>query len=248
MIKIFSLSICFLLIITVKGYCQEIKVVTEYLAPYQIEMPDGSVGGFSTEVLRAIFKQANKKPNIIVMPWARAYKVVKEESNVMIYSIAHTKARHDLFHWIGSLTKERLYFWGLKSRFPVPIDIEALLKGYLVTASKNSNISQYLIDNNFFNIYHITVEDQSMKMLYSHRVDLLVDTELNARYRAKKLGLDFDEMIKIKEVTALNNDLSFAFNLQSNLQLVRDFQKAYQEVKAKGILDKIKQKWQITGG
>jgi polar amino acid transport system substrate-binding protein len=127
---------------------QKIKVVTEYLNPYQTINTDGSLSGFSTEVVQTIFKQANKKPQIVVMPWARAYNIAKTEKNVMIFSIARTKERNDLFQWIGSLTKERLYFWGLKSTFPMPLEIDTL-KGYKIAASRNSNTAQYLKAENF---------------------------------------------------------------------------------------------------
>lgn len=228
------------------GFTDEIKVVTEYLEPYQIKNLDGSVGGYSTEVVKSLFKQLKIKANIQVMPWARAYKIAKEGKNVLIYSIAHTKERDNLFQWVGSFTKERLYFWGSKTKFPVPVKIEALLKGYTIAASRNSNISDYLIANNFFNIYPITIEDHGMQMLYRHRVDLIVETELNAKHRAKKLGLDFDEMIKIKEVEALNNDLSLAFSLNSDPLLVLSFQNAFKNLQRSGALNKLKNKWEIV--
>jgi polar amino acid transport system substrate-binding protein len=228
------------------GLTDELKVVTEYLEPYQIKNLDGSLGGYSTEVVEALFQQLNIKSNIRVMPWARAYKIAKEEKNVLIYSIAHTNERDNLFQWVGSFTKERLYFWGIKAKFPVPVRIEALLKGYTIAASRNSNISDYLIAHNFFNIYPITIEDQGMEMLFRHRVDLIVETELNAKHRAKKLGLDFDEMIKIKEIEALNNDLSLAFSFHSDPLLVLAFQNAFKNLKISGTLNKLKNKWGIV--
>jgi polar amino acid transport system substrate-binding protein len=226
-------------------HAKEIKVVTEYLTPYQVKNADGSLGGYSTEVINALFKQANITPNFLVMPWVRAYEIAKSEKNVMIFSIAHTKSRNDLFHWIGCLTNEKLYFWGLKNKFHSSIELEALLKGYSVTASRNSNISQYLSDANFFNIYYITVEDQSMKMLFSNRIDLLIDTEINAKYRATSLGLDFSKMQKVIEINKLNYDLSIAMNANSDPQLVKEFQLAYSVIKAQGIIEALKKKWSI---
>jgi polar amino acid transport system substrate-binding protein len=69
-----------------------------------------------------------------------------------------------------------------------------------------------------------------MRMLFSHRISLLIETELNAKYRANKLGLDFTEMIKIKEIKELNNDLSIALNLESDSQLVFELQQAYNQI------------------
>ncbi len=223
----------------------KIQVVTEYLPPYQIENEDGTLGGFSTDVIHALFKQANREANIEVLPWARAYQIAKMDKNTMIFSIAHTLERDHQFHWIGSLFKERIFFWGLKSKFPSPIAATALLKGYRVAAARNSNSAQYLAADNFFNIYHSINEDQNIQMLFSNRIDLLIETELTLKDRAMKLGLNFDELVKIMEVDALNNDLAIAMNLNSNPQLVEHFQHSFQQLVELGTLTNIKEKWQI---
>ena len=41
----------------------EIDVVTELLEPYQIELPDGSVGGYSTDIVNALFAEASCQAN-----------------------------------------------------------------------------------------------------------------------------------------------------------------------------------------
>lgn len=241
-----NLTALLMMFYTANLHADTIKVVTEYLEPYQIQKDDGSIGGFSTEVVQALFKQAQLQPNIIVMPWARAYAIAKTEKNVMIYSIAHTQTRSAIFQWVGSLTEERLYFWGLKTKFSAPIDEIEQLKDFKVAASRLSNAAQYLIDNDFYNIYQLIKEDQNMLMLYKGRVDLIVATELTLKHRTKKLGLNFDDLRIIKEVDELNNDLSLALNLHSDAQLVIKLQQAFKEIKHQGILDQIKEKWHIT--
>lgn len=52
-------------------------------------------------------------------------------------------------------------------------------------------------------------------------------------------------MIKVKEFTDLSNDLSLAINLKSDTNLVREFQLAYEVIKAQGIIDTIYNKWSI---
>ncbi|WP_284243854.1 substrate-binding periplasmic protein [Thalassotalea insulae] len=219
--------------------------MTEYLDPYQIKNGDGSLGGFSTDVIKALFKQANSNADFQVMSWARAYKTATTEKNVMIYSIAQTKERRSLFHWVGHLTRERLYFWGLQNQFPPPTPIIALLKGYRIATSKDSNVAQYLEANNFFHLYYITNEQQAMQMLYRNRIDLMIDTELNMQSRAKRLSLDTSKIRKITEVLELNNNLSIAFSKKSDPAMVQHFQQAYQAIEQQGIIKRLKIKWGI---
>lgn len=243
--SIYFFSCCSLLLISMTVHSEEVKVVTEYLTPYQIKNPDGSLGRFSTEIVRAIFKQANKQPNFVVMPWARAYEVAKSEKNVMIFSIARTEERDKRFHWIGSLTNEKLYFWGLKSQFDKPIDDIEQLKNYKIAIARYSNVDQYLNDYEFKNVYKLSKEEQNIQMLFKGRADIIVSTELTLINKLKKHGLDFNKIFKIKEFIDLNNDLNLAISLQSDPKLVLEFQHAYKEIKTLGEINVINQKWGI---
>ena len=97
-----------------------------------------------------------------MLPWARAYEVARATPNTMIYSIAHTKVRDPLFQWVGSLKKENLYFWGLKSEFAESIDDIEQLKTEKIARLAFLTLPQYLQANNFKHIYELIKEDQNM--------------------------------------------------------------------------------------
>lgn len=237
---------CCLSIMVINAKAEEIKVVTEYLTPYQIKNPDNSLGGFSTDIIQAIFKEAKKEPKFIVLPWARAYEVAKSEKNVLIFSIARTKEREKLFQWLGSLANERLYFWGLKTQFQTSISDEEQLKQYKIAIARYSNVDDYLINNNFKQIYKLSKEEQNIQMLFKGRADLIVSSEMTLKHKSKNLDFDFNKMIKVKEFTDLNNNLSLAINLNSDADLVHEFQLAYEAVKSRGVIESIYNKWGIS--
>jgi len=222
-----------------------IKVVTEYLAPYQVKNADGSLGGMATEIMHSLFTQLNEEANVHVMPWARAYAMAKKNKNTLIYSIAHTPLRSDQFQWVGKIMEERLYFWGLKSKFSDQVDDIEQLKDFKVAASRYSNVAQYLIDNKFYNIHQLIKEEQNMQMLYKNRVDLIVATKLTLKNRALRLGLNFDDIHPIIEVDELNNDLCFAFSLNTDEVVVARYQNAYRQLQQRGVIDDIKYKWGV---
>lgn len=84
----------------------EVKVVTELLEPYQVYNHDGSLGGFSTDVVTALFRHAGSKAQIEVMPWARAYSTALSAKNVMIYSITKSASRNGDFYGLASFSKK----------------------------------------------------------------------------------------------------------------------------------------------
>ena len=60
-----------------------VKVVTEYLPPFQIRMIDGSLSGYGTEVIAELFKITGDTPDVQVLPWARAYANARKKPNVL---------------------------------------------------------------------------------------------------------------------------------------------------------------------
>jgi polar amino acid transport system substrate-binding protein len=240
----FTLSI-FLLLISFNVQSKEIKVVTEFLEPYQIKNPDGSLGGFSTDVVNALFKITKDEANIEIMPWARAYEIALHQPNTLIYSIARTEIRDKKFHWIGALKEERLYFWGLKKHYTKSDYEVSALKNYKIAVSRNSNTAQYLIAQNFANIYQLANERQNMNMLFIDRVDLILATQITIETRAKSLGYDFNKLQKLNEVPALNNKLSIAFSMGTSPKLIKQYQAAFQQLINEGQLAKLKAKWKL---
>ncbi|AOW77443.1 hypothetical protein A3Q34_11575 [Colwellia sp. PAMC 20917] len=235
----------FLLLLPFNGKTEVIEVVTELLEPYQIKNPDSSLGGFSTEVVEALFKITEDHPKIQIMPWARAYDVALHTPNVLIYSIAHTKLRNKKFHWIGALKEERLYFWGLKKHYAKTNYKVSALKNRKIAVSRNSNSAQYLLAQDFSNIYQLANERQTMNMLFIDRVDLILATQITIETRAKNLGYDFNELQRLNEVAALNNKLSIAFSLDTSPTLIKKYQTAFQQLVTTGQLAKIKEKWKL---
>ncbi|WP_081694366.1 substrate-binding periplasmic protein [Pseudoalteromonas rubra] len=220
-----------------------VQVVTEYLYPYQIKNEDGSLGGFMTEVLHALCQQVGDVPDITVMPWARAYQIAVTTENVLIYSIVHTQARSPLFHWIGEVQTDPIYLWGLKRRFPVQSDALMLLKQHRVAVLRGSNVAQYLAKQQFSNLKPLSYEEQLLQMLEKDRLDLVVGTEETIWQRANKAGMDFSTLNKVAELTELNTNLSIAFNIDSDPNLVARYRDGFAAISSNGKLAGIQQKW-----
>lgn len=237
--------ICLLLISAYpqQSQSEHIKVVTEYLEPYQIKNADGSLGGYMTEVVHALFRLTGDVPQITVMPWARAYQTAKTEKNVLIYTISPTKERSRQFHWLGTITTNEVFMWGLKAQFPRPVDSLEQIKNHRVAVLRDSNIATYLSSQQFSKLYPLTFEDQPLKMLFKNRVDLIVGIEKTILKQAKVFDPDLSKLTRVTVIKGLNTDLSLAFNIHSNPELIKRYRLAFQQLETSGELTRIKQKW-----
>jgi len=246
LVNITPFKISLLLLLSALSFlidANEIDVVTEYLSPYQIKNDDNSLGGFSTEVIHDLFKITGDRPNIRVMPWARAYATAQNTKNTMIYSIAKTAKRLTKFHWIGELIYEEYYFWGLASNKSLAkLSLDAL-KHYRIATSRHSNEYEYLTEQNFEKIYPVVNGDQRTQMLYKERIELIIETEVTLKSNTRKLNLDFNELQKLHSIDNLNATLSIAFNINSDPKLIKKYKEAFSQLKESGQLTKLQNKW-----
>lgn len=220
-----------------------LRVVTEYLAPYQIKQEDGTLGGYMTEVVHAIFAKTEFTPEIEVMPWTRALRIASTEENVLIYSIVKTPSRENDFHWIGTFPMQPMYLWGLSNQYPESVDTLDDVRGSLVTSLRGSNVADYLQQQVSINFVSLGEQDSLLGMLVLDRVDLVAGTPKAIAIRAEKRGVDFESLTPVIELDELSINLHLAFNINSDPELVSSFNQAYAELKVDGTLDRIRARW-----
>jgi len=236
--------VCYLCF-AVSVYGQTITVVTEYLAPYQIKNEDGSLGGFGTEVVNRLFELTNETPKTHVLPWARAYRMALNEPNVLIYSIARTPVREELFTWIGTLKTQRFFMWGLPHKFPKTLTSIEQAKQYRISVSKDYDSAIFLQQRNFPYLSFTTRDTQNVGMLIKERVDIILSSSSVLSQIINKQSYSPSNFKKLLEVKELNSHLSVAFSRNSDKKLVNRFKVAFKYLTETGELQKIKQKWGI---
>jgi polar amino acid transport system substrate-binding protein len=237
--------LCIFLLWLPVAEAEQIRVVTEYLHTFQMQNENGTLGGYSVEVVNALFDLTGDKANIEVVPWARAYHEALNDKNVMIFSIAKTPLREKLFKWIGTLSQEKLFVWALKAHIKEPITELTQLKKYTLATSRSSNPEQYLTSKGFNKLFRVSDPNQALGMLFKDRVDLIISAEMSLRHRTKQAGLDFDQLIKVYEITVLNHDLCIAFNLDTDSALIERYQLAFTHLEQNGTLHSLMKKWQV---
>lgn len=234
-------GICLFLSAPASG--EHIRVVTEYLKPYQIKQTDGELGGYMTEIVHALFLETGDTPEIEVMPWARAYNTALTEKNVLIYSIVETEERRKHFHWIGKIPTAPIFFWGLENKFTNLPSAVADLSELRIAVLRHSNVHKYLQEKAFHHLVPIADESRLLPMLLLKRVDLIVGNEKSMAMRLQRNRSSIDDLARVLEIDELNTYLSVAFNTSSDIGIVNRFKAAYSKLNASGELAEIRKKW-----
>lgn len=221
----------------------KIQVVTEHLEPYQIVNEDGSIGGFMTEVVRAMFEITGDTPEISALPWPRAFKIASSQKNVMIYSIVKTASREKNFYWIGNVKSQPLYLWGLTDKNWDKTKTIASYKEFRIATGRASNVANYLNNNGFKYVVELPSEDKFLPMLQRNRVDFIGGSFHSMQRRIDKSDMTMAQIERLIEVKNINMKLSVAFNIESDKTLVERFSKAFATLEQSGKLKQIRDKW-----
>lgn len=78
---------------------EQLDYLTEEYPPLNYT-ENGKLTGLSVVLLEKIWRELKVKPQKVrVLPWARAYRNLEQQDNVVLFAIAQTKRRKDKFQW-----------------------------------------------------------------------------------------------------------------------------------------------------
>lgn len=247
MIKYAKIIIIMMIVLWCKmSVAQEIIVATEIWEPYNF-VKDGKVIGISTEIVERTLQQAGiaiKGGKIGVYPWARAYAMVLEYENVLIYTLLRTEEREKLFKWVGPLIPaEKFYFYKHRTRSDVIVKTLDDAKKYRIGVLRNSVHEQFLTAHGFPKESLEKVSDQvfNLKKLIYDRIDLILDVESTLKIRTQEQNLPLSELEQV--LFLFDSGYYMAFSQSTSDAIVEQVQSAFQKVQASGIIQEILRKY-----
>ncbi|TVT51062.1 MAG: transporter substrate-binding domain-containing protein [Denitromonas halophila] len=218
---------------------QSIRVVTEEYPPYNFTK-DGVVSGVSTAVVRAVLAEAGLDAQIQLMPWARAYELALHTENVLIYSIARSPAREDLFKWVAQVAPSAWFLYSYRGR-EVPLKTLEDAKRYRIATVYQDVSEQFLLGNGFDREHSIQSSNRyayNYEKLKQGRVDLWIVNGVVADHLVREAGDDPDTQLKaeLKLDEIASNGLYMAFSLATPDAVVERCRQAFERLRRAGRL------------
>jgi polar amino acid transport system substrate-binding protein len=215
-------------------------LITEENPPFNYTK-NGKLTGAATAVVREICRRLGTTDNIQVMPWARGYKRLQTEPNVVLFTTAWTQARAPLFNWVGPLFIVRLGFYARKED-PRRIDSLEAAKNVAAIACYNDDFREQILKSlGFTNLDSSKDPKSDIRKLISGRVDLWFFDNLGAPEAALEAGIDPG---KIKNVFTYKQTLAYiAISKRTAPAIVHLWQKTLDEMKADGTFWWLTRKW-----
>jgi len=238
----FTLLTLFILTLTCPATA-ELVLITEEFPPFNYTR-EGMLTGATTQVVREIARRLGISDKIEVMPWARGYKRLLNEPDVVLFTTARTTARDPLFHWVGPLYQTRLGFYALKKRGLRIDSLEAAREAGTIATYRDDYGEQILKSLGFTKIDSSNDPKSNVRKLISERADLWLFNNIGAPTVAIAAGVDPHE---IEEVFTYQRNFSYiAISKPTSISVVRQWQAALDAMKADGTFFWLSHKWLPT--
>jgi len=179
--------------------------------PYQIE-DNGKLTGVNTEIVMAVFHHSGIPFEIQYVPWARAQKIVGDDSlsNTAIYCLGRNEQREQQYKWVGVYFYQKVGFLTLKDS---GVKINGLddAKKYVTGLVRGDIITDQLKSQGYIGKHEIVHDDiLNIRKLFKKRVQTIVTCLLAAKYIAKESGLDPNQIESQYDVTTVEFNLALS--------------------------------------
>ena len=221
----------------------DISFYTEDYPPYNFKK-DGVASGFTVDILLKLFEKLNLNKtikDIKVVPWARGFNDVQKKSNVCLFVMAKTPERIKEygFRWVGPVTKVGSVLFAKKSK-NIKINSVEDIKKYRICAIRDDVAEQMVLRAGYSmdNIDRTSNPLSIIKKLNKDRCDLWAYGVIAGQWVLKKNNFNTDDYEVVYNLTK-KQSLYYAFNKRTPDSVVLPLQKAFDELKAAGVVDQI---------
>lgn len=229
-----------ILILVTVAVSEPYKVYTENLIPFNYK-DDSTLKGMSVELVQELFRRINEPLNIHLYPWARAYNLALTSTKTVLFSTARSDEREDLFHWVGPLYNDTIYFYKKSDNAIVINSWEDAQKVDNVLVVRDFPEMYILKEAGFENIQLTNSQESSMRMVMQNRAELFVIAVSVAEEIAKDIHVEYDNLEKTVPVIEMN--LYLALSKDIPVEVVAQWQRVLDEIKLDGTYEKIADKY-----
>ncbi|MBB2493433.1 substrate-binding periplasmic protein [Aquipseudomonas ullengensis] len=218
----------------------ELRLLTEQ-APPTSYMEAGKPTGYAVAVVEELIHRTGQAAHIELLPWTRAYHLVKHEPDTALFSMVRTDEREAQFQWVGPILQGSTRFYSLKSSQLTIDSLDAAAHSGTVALPKQWYTYETLQQKGFTNLYGVPSSKQMVTMLKHGRVKLIATEDLTLREELAAGGLTPEEVQA--HLAFMNSDYYIAFSPQTDAALVTQWQRELDGMRRDGSLQALRQRW-----
>lgn len=202
---------------------EQLNFATEDYAPFNY-VADNKIQGLAVELLQQIWRMEGlpREPAIALYPWARAWQQTLADHNHVLFTVARTPERENLFQWACPIFEARYVLLASKAQ-NIQINSPDDLQHYTLGAVRSDISEKMLIDmmGHDKNILSTSDMKYHLELLEKGRIHMIVYEQLSALKMLREAGRDPDDFEAVYSLYSL--PLCFAFNKSVDPETVARF-------------------------
>ncbi|MFZ6819405.1 substrate-binding periplasmic protein [Undibacterium sp. Ji22W] len=203
-------------------YCEDDK-------PLQFFDENKNLTGLTVEVVQEIQKRIGNKDRIQVVPWSRGIDKLNKEPNSLLFTMARTPDREDLYQWIGPIL---MIEYGLYVKADSTIHIQKLedaKKIGLIGVYRDDIRDQTLSKLGFTNLDRASSVTSSFKKLMIGRIAAYADAKKGVAITANLAGYQASDVKLAYDL--FKNSLYIAVSKNTDAAIVAQWNNTLDEMK-----------------
>lgn len=210
---------------------EDLSYLTEEYYPFNYT-EERVLKGLSTDLLRMVWDETGTPHQTIQsMPWARAYESIQHDAFTVLFSMARTQEREEMFAWAGPILVVRFVLIAKKKK-GIMLNTLDDLGGFRVGTVRD-DVSDTLLAQykKIATIEAVADMEQNISKLMDDRLDMVAYEARSWDKIADRLNLAPQEY----EVVYVLNEtpIYYAFHKGLPVELIRTFQEALDRIRAK---------------
>lgn len=203
---------------------------------------NGELTGITTEIVIALQDQLGLNHEIEILPWARTYRILKSQPNILAFSGGKTPDREALgFHFIGPVTTRIHSLIARKDSDYKISSFEDIKKLNLTAGTMRQDWREIFLKEKGVTIESATDHYGVIKMLFAGRIQLAVSSDIEGPIVSKKAGIDYSEF---KTVYPFQTSSSYLlFSKETPPATVNKWQQAYEQLQTTNFFDDTAKRW-----
>lgn len=236
----FFLIFSFCCTVSFSANIDDFKLMSEEYPPYNMTK-NGKATGISVDMLKLMLEKIDSKltiDDVKFLPWARSYNIVQKEKNTILFVMARTEQRENLFKWVGPVGGSKIALIAKKDK-KIKINSIDDIKKYKIGSVKDDVAELALKEigiSNTDSISGIKAIEKSIQKLDSGRIDLFAYMfELNSWNFKGFNPENYENVYTVKQ-----NDFYYAFNKDTDEKIIDEMQNILDQLIIEGKLREIK--------
>lgn len=209
------------------------QMMTEELPPYSFQSGN-KVEGLSIDLVDALFKRADMRYEIRVVPLKRALQTVDRSNDACIFPLERTQEREAQYTWISPLLITRNAFYSLPDSGLVIRSLKDA-QDLSVGIYAGSALNEYLATFDYTGLQVVREELLNARKLGRKRIDLWATDSVSGHYFARRAGINGIR----EQFTFLTTLRGIACNPAVAPNVVRALRQELREMHAEGVVKQI---------